>query len=115
MPEIYAIVALTLIFACVAIFIAFMRAFSRSRFVIRLSGNGQERWYKCPDCSGGAQLNGKPIPVTLHRDKGYDAQGPFFQSRDANVNSCNTCRGRGRLFTAIDRDIDPVRDWRESP
>jgi hypothetical protein len=79
--------------------ILLMRRLSKSPMIIRLSGEGQEKWYPCPDCSGGAQLNGKPIPASLHRDKGRDEQGPYFQSRDANVMSCTTCAGRGRLFT----------------
>ena len=102
MLKYWALLFIAAIIGGAVLFVIVMRALSRSRFVIRLTGQGQEKWYKCPDCSGGAQLRGRPIPVHLHRDKGRDKQGWFFQSRDANVNTCDTCRGRGWLFTETD-------------
>lgn len=50
--------------------ILLMRRLSKSPMIIRLSGEGQDKWHRCPDCSG-----------------------------DINITECDTCRGRGRLFT----------------
>jgi hypothetical protein len=78
---------------------ALSRRLAGSRMVIRLYDDGREMTVPCPDCTGGQQLLGKPMPQHLGMDQGWDEHGPFFNPPQANVHACRTCNGRNWLLT----------------
>lgn len=78
---------------------ALSRRLASSRMVISLYDDGREITVPCPDCTGGQQLLGRPMPQHLGMDQGYDEYGPFFNPPQANVHACRTCNGRNWLLT----------------
>jgi hypothetical protein len=95
------------------------RKISRSRFVIRRYENRAYKRVKCKECTGGAEYLD---PVTGHWGKipislriihpGREPEGQeIFESRQANIRACSTCRGMGFLYTR-NRNV-PDRGWQE--
>jgi hypothetical protein len=85
----------------------------RSRLVIRRYINPAYYEKKCPHCSMGAQYlhpdtGWGPIPVSLRMViKGRSTLGP----RQANIRSCGTCGGGGRVSTRRSLPANAVQDF----
>jgi hypothetical protein len=72
---------------------------SKTRLVVARYDDGKQIRVKCTDCTGGAQLLGRPLPKHLGLDQGQDSRGPFFNPPQANVHDCRTCGGRGEMLS----------------
>lgn len=95
------IIAITIIGWAIIIsaLVCLSRRLSQTRMVIAIYDDGKQVSVKCPDCTGGAQLLGKPLPKHLGLDQGRDGDGPFFNPPQANVHACRTCNGRGSMLS----------------